>query len=120
MSGEFYSEDLGVSAHQGIMIADFMMIAHNERAVKAARPWAKEGLARVYIEIWSQNSLNPVEQLTKCYYDADLDDVFFIRSYCGTDSRETLGQIANKRSAGIFSGAKTRQAIKDFAEAFYG
>lgn len=119
-AAHFHSEDLGIPMELAENLAKFMAVAHHCNAVTDPKVWSKHGLARVYFELWSQNSLPPLEMLQRAYYDAADDDVYFVRSYPDDDITETLIQVAQKKSRGIFSGAKTRAAIKEFAEKFYG
>lgn len=119
MSAEFYAEDLGIDLECASRISRFIDKVINLRAVNSARPWAKNEMARVYVDLWSQNKMEPVMGVSKCYYDAYSDNVCLAISGHHGFSIISLREAASRPNS-CFSGAKTREAIKEFAEVFYG
>lgn len=114
MSAKFYAEDLGITDAQASRLSWFLCLSKSCKFVKSATPWANHGKCRVYIEPWSQNSLDAVSESDKFYYDVDQDAVFVSRYAYGNSWIDPLDGI-NKS---VFSGAKTRQACLDFMEVF--
>lgn len=123
MSAAFYAEELGVSEELAGRIAGFMKMANNTKFVVEPRPWVGHGKARVYFKAWSQNSIRAFRGASKWYFDAQTNEVFgagldYMGSVC-----QTLAQIKavleESRRVSAFSGAKTRQALIEFAEVFY-
>lgn len=114
MSAKFYAEDLGISMDRANRLAWFMELP-KLKAVVSKRPWAKHGKCRVYIELWSQNKLSPIEFVKDCYYDADEDDVFLSFSAYHNYWTIKLSELGRQS----FSGAKTRSAMQEFREVFY-
>ena len=79
MSAEFYAEDLGIGLGLAEKVSDFVSLAKNQEAISKVTPWVKDGMVRVYIELWSQNSMKPLDMLEKCFYDAVDHEVYFIQ-----------------------------------------
>lgn len=119
MTARFYAEDLGVSLEHAERVARFMSIATASKACINPRPWAKHGKVRVYFDVWSQNSRSPIDGLMEAYYDADEDDVIFVRLMYGQTIRVRLGDLPRKGRS-YYSGAATRSALLEFAGVFYG
>lgn len=118
LSALFYAEDMGISLCKAERIQWFIDLFGQHSAVMQPRPWAKNGIVRVYFDFWSQNSLNPVESIDKSYYCIGCDDVFVVQHRYGSENRTPLSVVADWGRSN-FSGAKTRQAIKDFGRVFY-
>lgn len=118
MSAEFYQEDLGVTAQVAERVAWAMQVAHPHKAIIRRNVWAGHGKVRVYFELWSQNSLPAVRGFDKCFYDADRDDVFVCGYFYGRTLERPMSDLL-WMSPGNFSGAKTRNAVREFAEVFY-
>lgn len=118
-AAKFYAEGLGIPMQAAERIAAFMELATNHKALASPpSPWVKHGKIRVYFKFWSQNSLPAIRFMENSYYDAEADDVFVKRFIFTEGDALTLRQAANLGNA-HFSGAKTRGAVKEFAEAFY-
>lgn len=118
-SAIFYSEDLGVSLDAGERMANFMELANHSKAITSCAPWAKHGRARVYFDLWSQNSLSPIDGLDKSFYDAEDDEIYVSTNFYGTSRTIALSTVLTFGKS-CFSGAKTRAALKELAEVFYG
>lgn len=118
MTAEFYAEDLGICLSNAEAISSFVEFATKEKAVTSVRPWAKYGKARVYIEFWSQNSLSPIESIDKAHYDCESDDIFISQYRYGMANRMSMARVINLGRSN-FSGAKTRESIKEFGVRFY-
>lgn len=114
MSAVFYSEHLNIDLWRAELIANFIELTKNLHAIDSARPWADKGYARVYIDLWSQNRLEPLAFMVKCYYDADHNEVYMTFNIGGKWSTKTLKDEFYKPS-----GAKTRKALEEFRRVFY-
>lgn len=117
-AAKFYAEDLGTNLEIGEKIANFMDLALKNDVVESARTWAKHGKIRVYIEFYSQNNRSPIIGMESCYYDALKNDVVITINQYGFFTKK-LSEIRGLSNSS-FSGAKTREAIYRFSEAFYG
>lgn len=121
MSAQFYQEQLGVSLAAAKRIASFMAFARSQKAIESPQPWAKHQKARVYFSLWSQNNRNPIEAL-QCvggaYYCAETNEIH-LKFYRYGLWVETLSQSVSKYSPSYYSGAKTREEIKQMARCFY-
>lgn len=115
----FYEEDLKIGVKEAVNIQKFMDLIPL-KAVVNPQPWSKHGKARVYFNLWSQNNLNAIECLDKCFYDADLDDVILQFYIFGSLKKYRLKEIFSIYGKSFFSGAKTRAAIAELQEVFYG
>lgn len=115
----FYEEDLNIGSEDASNIQKFMDFLPL-KAVINPQPWAQHGKARVYFTMWSQNNLNAIERLDKCFYDADLDDVILQFYIFGSLKKYRLKEIFSIYGKSFFSGAKTRAAIAELQEVFYG
>lgn len=118
VSAAFYAEDLGVTPEVASRIAWAMACAQGHRAITKRVPWAKHGKARVYFDLWSQNSILAVRGFDRCYYDAERDDAFVAGYFYGRTLERPLSDLL-WMDPGNFSGAKTRAALRDFVEVFY-
>lgn len=118
MSAEFYAEDLGVAPDIAARIAWAMTVAPDAKIIEKRTPWAKHGKCRVYFDLWSQNRIAAVRGFDRCYYDAERDDVFVAGYFYGRTLERPISDLL-WMDPGNFSGAKTRTAIREFAEVFY-
>lgn len=118
MSAEFYAEDLGISLVLAKRIAWAMTVANGAEAVESRSVWAKHGKARVYFNLRSQNRFNAFRAYDRCYYDAN-DDELYVSGYSYGIHIKKKFSDAVKMDAGNFSGAKTREALRDFSRVFY-
>ena len=114
----FYAEDLGIDIERAERIAWFMSIAKAHPAIESCTPWAQHGKIRVYMVVWSQNSLQAMREFDRAYYDADQDDVFFAGYFYGRTFARKLSSVSSL-DPGNFSGAKTRTKLRNFSEVFY-
>ncbi len=123
MSAAFYAEDLGIDLNQAARIADFMQLASASECVLEPKPWAKHGKVRVYFDVWSQNRKAPFSMAEKWYYDVSSNDVHAVGMNYGSWYTYKLAEIIELANTGgcktNFSGAKTRDRLIEFAEAFY-
>ena len=119
MAARFYAESLGITLDQGEAVARFMALAQKSKACISPAPWAKHGKARVYFEIWSQNSLSAIECIEAAYFDAGIGDIFVQQYMYGSRVARPLSEIVSGKKD-IFSGSKTKAALVEMAEAFYG
>lgn len=117
-AAEFYAEDLGVAPEIASRIAWAMTVATGAQAIEKRVAWAKHGKVRVYFDLWSQNSILAVRGFDRCYYDAERDDAFVAGYFYGRTLERPISDLL-WMAPGSFSGAKTRTAIREFAEVFY-
>lgn len=117
-AAEFYAEDLGVAPEIASRIAWAMTVATGAQAIEKRVAWAKHGKVRVYFDLWSQNSILAVRGFDRCYYDAERDDAFVAGYFYGRTLERPISDLL-WMAPGNFSGAKTRTAIREFAEVFY-
>lgn len=119
MSAAFYAENLGIDLCQGKGISDFIEKFKDHKSISRFAEWARGDLIRVYIELWSQNSLNAISALDKAFYDVEEKEIYITQYRYGETTKTPLSKVVLfGRSS--FSGAKTRAAIKDLADLFYG
>jgi hypothetical protein len=117
-AAEFYAEDLGLAPEVAARISWAMTVAPDAKAIEKRTPWAKHGKARVYFDLWSQNSLAAVPGFDRCYYDGERDDAFVAGYFYGRTLERPISDLL-WMDRGNFSGAKTRAALREFAEVFY-
>lgn len=117
-AAEFYAEDLGIAPEVSARIAWAMAVAPGAKAIEKRIAWAKHGKVRVYFDLWSQNSILAVRGFDRCYYDAERDDAFVAGHFYGRTLERPISDLL-WMDAGNFSGAKTRAALREFAEVFY-
>lgn len=118
-SFNFYAEDLGVSLQQAVKIDRFISLCRKSDAITSVSPWVKGDMIRVYVEFWTQNSRGVFDtNYDKFYYDVIQND-FFVFGYAYGSPIRATGNDVLKWKSGAFSGAKTRQRVKDFLEVFY-
>lgn len=116
----FYAEDLGISMGEAVKISSFMSFARSQPFCQNPKPWVKDEIIRVYFEPWSQNSLPALTRYCdKAYYDSVENDVFISAYAYGRTDRFKMSYVVSVFGRTSFSGAKTRKAFYEFAEAFY-
>lgn len=116
---KFYVESLGCSQDLAHRIEKFVSFCFGKDAVFNVRPWAKNGRFRIYFEFWSQNSLPPFSNwpIVGTFYCPEQNEIF------GAYSPKFGGGLYSSLdllnfSRGKFSGAKTRESIKNFLREF--
>lgn len=114
----FYSEDMRIPIKEATRVAHFIELSRTSSAVEKSSPWAMGGKIRVYLEVWSQNSMRPYCMGEKWYYDATESDIFASGMFYGRMHVARLSSVANMGRSN-FSGAKTRARIIELSRAFY-
>jgi hypothetical protein len=118
IAANFYAEDLGISVEHAERVASFTEQFTGTPAIGSIKPWAAGDMVRVYVEIRSQNSLQPIKTYDKLFYDARENEAYLSGCAYGKTERRPLRDCLKWKS-GMFSGAKTRQWVQEFAEEFY-
>lgn len=114
----FYMEDLCCEKEDAEIVCRFVGAASDFDCILSTTPWFKHGMKRIYLEFWSQNSLGPISGLHAAYYDIEEDRIVF---KCHWYSFQFIDLVEIRRlGRSYFSGAKTRNAIYEMKEFFYG
>lgn len=112
----FYVEDLSAPEIIATRLVAFMQFSSGIFFVTNPRPWAAHGYYRVYFEPRSQNSLPAFILADRWFYDGDDNEVYARSPTLGRNL--TLHEVSTNFSREL-SGAKTRQWLQEFSEAFY-
>lgn len=115
----FFTEQFKCSNVHAERLAWFVRIAGQLPAVEKPNPWAKHGHVRVYFSLISQNKRPAIDGIRNAYYCANEDDLLIEGALF--DRRlpiRPIAQIVNLPND-RFSGAKTRESIKQLCRVFY-
>ena len=113
----FIMENEMAEHREAYNMALFTHFCMNEDVVKDLNNWVRGDRDRVYFKFDSQNSLCPIQFLEKVYYCAAQNNIYTVMDIFGSSRVNPLSAL-NYRPCG-FSGAKTREAIRDFSSRFY-
>lgn len=113
-------ESMGISELEAERLASFMALSSQLKAVINPKPWSDHGKVRVYFDLWSQNKLPSISWLDKVYFDAQTNDITLQLYMYGQARKYSLKDIFSVFGKSYFSGAKTRAALEELAEVFYG
>lgn len=114
----FIMEDTSAEQEEATRMARFIHFVANAGVAKNLNNWVVGDKARVYFEFESQNSLAPIRFANKFYFCAARMDVFIQLDIVQEKVETRLSDVNFSLPAG-FSGAKTREKIRSFAESFY-
>jgi len=117
---EFYQEHLGVGPQTASRIGWFMRFAVPDPAIEHVNPWTKNGLARVYFTLWSQNRLPAIHGLRAAFYDPDQDEIMVDIRVASAREVVTLRAlvVASRARKSLLAGAKTRNSLTTMMERF--
>lgn len=87
------------------------------QAINKSWIWVKPGQCRLYIDIWSQNSIEPIAFSVKYWFDAIENKWFYTSDYNQIFCDDNINNMWPKNN---FSGAKTRKAFEEFQRVIHG
>ena len=114
---EFIMEDTLAEPEEAWRMARFIKFVSGQSVVLNPNIWVRGDRARVYFELESQNSLNPIKFAEKFYFCAAKNDIIAVYIIGGARKEHSLCD-ANFNCSSSFSGAKTREKIKTFVTLF--
>lgn len=117
----FYSKTYDLDIKKSELMARFIGLCDSLDSIVSYRIFNKNGMIRVYFEVWSQNKMEPIGIKCKSYYDCIKCDVFFDFEFLNTRYIINIYSLIKNTPAPVrFSGAKTKAAINRLMEEYYG
>jgi hypothetical protein len=113
---KFIQENYGVTESIAIRMEKFTDFCERFDFINNASVWCKKG-TRVYFDVKSQNRFYPVDCCAKQYYNAEQNTIVF-NQYKAMRRNDFYPNDILRFQRGMFSGAKTRENLKDFCRRF--
>lgn len=117
MSPKFIAEDKGIDIDSAKRVSQFLSFCYQFSFINDVSVWVKTENIRVYFEIKSQNRFYAVDNCQKTYYCAIANQLFFDSYRYGQTTKYEPERVVNF-DRGMFSGAKTREMVKEFCREF--